>query len=195
MNESCHICSMNDLCAGSEVARQIPSSATIYEWVMSHMNESWHIWMSHVTYEWVMSHIYESIHIWMSHVTYAVWMIHVQAVKSHDRSRHLQQHMDESCHIWMSHITYKRVMSHMNESCHIWMSHVAYERFMSHTCTSHVQAVTSQDRFRHLQQAAFTAPRSLRVAVCCSVLQCVASFHSVYQRVTACCSVVHCSAT
>jgi len=38
--------------------------------VMSHMNESCHIWMSHVTYEWVMSHMNESCHIWMSHVTY-----------------------------------------------------------------------------------------------------------------------------
>jgi len=28
--------------------------------VMSHMNESCHIWMSHVTYEWVMSHMNES---------------------------------------------------------------------------------------------------------------------------------------
>ena len=26
--------------------------------VMSHTNESCHIWMSHVTYEWVISHIY-----------------------------------------------------------------------------------------------------------------------------------------
>jgi len=35
-------------------------SHVTYEWVMSHMNESCHIWMSHVTYEWVMSHMYES---------------------------------------------------------------------------------------------------------------------------------------
>jgi len=37
---------------------------------VTHMNESCHIWMSHVTYEWVMSHMNESCHIWMSHVTY-----------------------------------------------------------------------------------------------------------------------------
>jgi len=30
-------------------------SHVTYEWFMSHMNESCHIWMSHVTYEWVMS--------------------------------------------------------------------------------------------------------------------------------------------
>jgi len=36
--------------------------------VTSHMNESCHIRMSHVTYEWVTSHMNESRHIWMSHV-------------------------------------------------------------------------------------------------------------------------------
>jgi len=47
----------------------------VYTWydsrkVMSHMNESCHIWMSHVPYEWVMSHVNESCPIWMSHVPY-----------------------------------------------------------------------------------------------------------------------------
>jgi len=37
---------------------------------MAHMNESWHIWMSHGTYEWVMAHMNESWHIWMSHGMY-----------------------------------------------------------------------------------------------------------------------------
>jgi len=64
-------------------------SHVTYEWVMSHMNESCHIWMSHVTYESVMSHIHESCHIWMSHVTYE-WVM---------------SHMNESCHIWMSHVS------------------------------------------------------------------------------------------
>jgi len=40
------------------------------EWVTSHMNESRHIWTSHVTYERVTSHMNESRHIWTSHVTY-----------------------------------------------------------------------------------------------------------------------------
>jgi len=112
-----------------------------YEWViyvtclcctrvicMSHMNESCHIWMSHVTYEWVMSHMNESCHIWMSHVTYE-WVM---------------SHMNAACHIWMSqqhlkviyvtcvcctrvmmHVTYEWVM---NASCHTWMRHVTYEK-------------------------------------------------------------------
>jgi len=74
---------------------------------MSHMNESCHIWMSHVTYEWVMSHMNESCHIWMSH------------------------HMKESCHIWMSHVTYEWVMSHMNEPCHVILSQVSQALVLS----------------------------------------------------------------
>jgi len=62
------------------------------EWVMSHMIESWHIWMSHVTYEWVTAHVTESWHKWMSHVTHRckgttwaaitrlTWMSHVTYV-------------------------------------------------------------------------------------------------------------------
>jgi len=52
--------------------------------VMWRVNESCHIWMSHVAYEWVMSHMNESCCIWMSHVTYEWVMLH----------------MNESCHIW-----------------------------------------------------------------------------------------------
>jgi len=94
-------------------------SHVTYEWIMSHMNESCHTWMSHVTYEWVMPHINEPCHAWMSHVTYE-WVM---------------SHMNESCHTWMSHMTYEWVMPHMNESCHTWMSHVTYRRVMSHIVT------------------------------------------------------------
>ena len=87
-----------------------------YDWVMSHMNASCHIWWSHVTYEWVMSpmshvaydrvmlRMNETCHVWMSRVT-----------------------LNQSCHIWMGHVTYDWVMSHRIESCHIWLSHVTYE--------------------------------------------------------------------
>jgi len=36
---------------------------------MSHITESCHIWMSHVTYDQVMSRMQESCHGWTSHVT------------------------------------------------------------------------------------------------------------------------------
>ena len=82
---------------------------------MSHVDESCHSWMSHVTYGWFMSHKSESCHIWMGLVTYG-WVM---------------SHKYESCHIWMSHVTYGWVTSHKYESCHIWMSHVTYEWVMA----------------------------------------------------------------
>jgi len=85
----------------------IVAAITSYWWVMSYMNESCHIWMSHVTYEWVMSHMNESWRIWMSHFTYE-WVM---------------SHMNESFHIWISHIIYECIIAwgiaHMNESWHM----------------------------------------------------------------------------
>jgi len=49
-------------------------SHVTHKWVMSHTNQSCHIWISHVTYKWVMSHKNESYHIRISHVTYE-WVI------------------------------------------------------------------------------------------------------------------------
>jgi len=161
MNESCHT----------------------YEWVMSHMNMSHHrvgirsvchIWVQQAR-KWVMSRMNESCHIWMSHVTHSyvtsqgghtecVCVSHLitagarvshvtyERVMSHvNESCHtiwfqqahnwVMSRMNESCHMWMSHVTHERVTSqggHMDhsrrtsESCHTWMSHVTHERVMSH---------------------------------------------------------------
>jgi len=122
-----------------------------FQWVMLRINESCHIWMSHVThlneschtYEWVMSHIwmshgthmYESCHTWMSHVT----------------------HMNESCH------TYTWVMSHMNESyhthewvmSHIWMSHVTYMNESCYTC-EWVMADVCMSHVTHMNESCHT---------------------------------------
>jgi len=53
-----------------------------YEWVRSHMNESYPIpneslpiWMSYVSHEWVTFHMNETCLIWMSHVLYEWWDI------------------------------------------------------------------------------------------------------------------------
>jgi len=91
-------------------------SHVTYEWVMSHMNESCHIWMSHITYEWVMSHMNKSCHIWIRHDTYE-WVM---------------SHTNESCHIWMSHVTYEWVLWHMNESFHRWMIHITSKTQITH---------------------------------------------------------------
>ena len=69
-----------------------------------HMNESCHIWMSHVT-------LMTKSHIWMSHVTYE-W------VTSHSWLSHkLIRCLTHKCimpHIWMRHVTYKSLMSHLS---------------------------------------------------------------------------------
>jgi len=47
----------------------LPNIREFYiHWVISQMNELYHIWTSHVTHEWVMPHMIESWHTWMSHV-------------------------------------------------------------------------------------------------------------------------------
>ena len=107
-----------------------------YEWVMSHMSESCHIWVSHVTYEWVMSRMNQSRYVtyewvtsrmnapcamWIKHLTYECVMLH----------------MIESCHIsevimGSLSMEVKRGMNtlmHINVSCYIWLSHVTYQRF------------------------------------------------------------------
>jgi hypothetical protein len=91
------------------------------EWVMSHMNESFHKWMSPVIYELVMSRVNEcgwirnSMHdcvtVWFD----AVWMNVDERVMSH---------MNESCNKWMTSVTYNWIMPH------IWMRHVTFEWVM-----------------------------------------------------------------
>jgi len=84
------------------------------------MNESCHIWMSHVTYEWVMSHMHKSCHTCINRVS-------CECVVSH---------MNESCPIWLSHATQEWVTSYMYEGRHIRMSHVVYEWIVPHISES-----------------------------------------------------------
>jgi len=79
----------------------------------THMNESCHTWMSHVTsshvtHEWVMSQI---CHTYLSHVTHDRVMSHLQVWNEVPDVPHLHTHE------W--------VMSHMNEY-HTWLSHVTH---------------------------------------------------------------------
>jgi len=92
---------------------------------MSNMNESCHIWRSHVRYEWAMSRMNESCHVWMSHVTYE-WVM---------------SRMKESCHIWRSHVTYEWVMSHMIAHVKHWVTwhvHNWIKSRVKHLVMSHV---------------------------------------------------------
>jgi len=87
------------------------SKPILMDQTLSHVNESWHIWTSHVEYEWVKTYMNEARYIWMSHVC-----------------------TSESCFIWMRNVTYQWnmqthewVMPQINWSCYIWMRHTACE--------------------------------------------------------------------
>jgi len=116
-----------------------------------------YIWMSHVTYEWVMSHMNETCHIWMLRVhcwSYVPLYIcshylYVPIISMFPLSIDLQK-MCVTCHnsficdrayIWMSHVTYEWVMSHMNETCYIWMKRVDWMQRVD--CRSLLQNIVS----------------------------------------------------
>jgi len=78
----------------------------------SHVKESWHIWMSHVTHRWentTLTVLNDSpwplivADEWMSHGTYE-WVM---------------SHIHKSQHMWMSHGTYEWVTARMHETCHL----------------------------------------------------------------------------
>jgi len=71
-------------------------TAFIYIWVMARINESWHIWMSHVTHKWV-------YHIEAP----AIIILTTNAYMSHGTYEWVMAHRNESCHTRMSHVTWK----------------------------------------------------------------------------------------
>jgi len=83
-----------------------------------------HYW-GHVMCEWVMSQMNESCHIWMSHVTHKNESCHIRMSLRGCQSI-------ESCQLWMGHVTSGRFMSHMNGSCHVWTSRVTCGWVMLH---------------------------------------------------------------
>jgi len=151
------------------------------ECVMSHMYESCHIWMSHVTYECITSHMNAWYHVWnrliaelcgqSSPVCVYMSLVTYECVTSH---------LNASCHVWMSHVTHKGVTSHINESCAIWnrliaewcgqrspvcvyMSHDARMNVSLHILMSHVPCewVTS-----HLKSTTYVVEDLLYVFIC-----------------------------
>jgi len=119
---------------------------------MSHVNESCHIWMSHVTCNESrhFKRTSESCPMWMSHVP-CEWVmspcykrLHLDDSMSHvNESRHTHEWV--TSHVRMSHVVFEWVMLHLNESCppatrarlmmshYTWMSHVAYTNESHHT--------------------------------------------------------------
>ena len=95
----------------------LPSLSLEPMYHVARVNESCHVWVSHVTYEWVMSRVSESCHVWVSHVTYE-WVVSrmnescLTCLYSFSQTSHssffetycIRHIMDESCHIWTSHV-------------------------------------------------------------------------------------------
>jgi len=147
---------------------------------MSHMNELCRLWMSHVTCEWVMSHMQESSHVWIgfccdqgvgttrpkSFVETGFWLLCPSFVYFVPLSRSkpafwistrkpifgepgsiMVDGFDTrliprsfSCglmcsllHVlWMDDVIHEWVMAHMSESWHIWTCHGTHKFVMSH---------------------------------------------------------------
>jgi len=129
------------------------------------MNESCHIWMSHVTYEWVMSHMNESCHIWMSHVTYEWNLTHTELY--HEWTSHV---MYKCVMWWISYVIYTCIcdithsyvawLIHMNESCHI-LIYILITRHMSESewVMSHIESchtyICVRDMTSHIHHATY----------------------------------------
>jgi len=103
---------------------------------MSHMFESWHMRMRHVTRMNGMSHGNETCHIRMCHVT--------------------RMNVNETCHIRIRRCTYDSGMSHVNESRHMWTSHVARKGLVwrvHKSCCSWVSRVTCEYIIPHVNKS------------------------------------------
>jgi len=109
INESRHMTShvthTNEFCPVQclcPLIKDLSINACTYEWVMSRMNESCHVWMSRVTYAWVMSRMNESCHTyeWVMSRINESWMSHATCIR---------------------HVTYGSAMSHkwMNLVTHV----------------------------------------------------------------------------
>jgi len=121
--------------------------------------------MSHVTYEWVMSHMKESCHIWMRHVTYEwfTWLKKTykgSACCAHFRwglfcKRALQKRRYSAKetynfipHIWMIHM----IKEHMRRKCmlgthtHIWVGWNTNEFVMPHVWMSRIKQDNVQEQ-------------------------------------------------
>jgi len=100
---------------------------------MSRMDESCHVWMSHVTYGWVMEQ--------MSEYNKLEWVVIRVNESCHVSTRRIKYalvipYMNASIHIRMRHVTYEWIMSRTNESYHSRTSHVIHEWVTSHKSES-----------------------------------------------------------
>jgi len=87
-----------------------------YEWVMSHMRESYQHAIERLNQPWW--------RLWIRQLL--LWLIR--------GILHWRMNESRSCDTSTTHVTYEWVMSYMHESCQMWTTHIAhgdYERVMS----------------------------------------------------------------
>jgi len=98
----------------------------VCERVMAHIDESWHIWMSHGTYECTMAHLNESWHIWMSHGT-SEWVMAQIIYMCHDS---LIWAMTHSFMLWLIHMGHDSFIRAMTHSYVSWLMPTLQDSFI-----------------------------------------------------------------
>ena len=92
---------------------------------MSHVNinEWWHIWWSHLTYEWKIAWMNTVHHAWIVRFTYERIASYMNGLCTAVDKLHSTAY--ESWHIWICLISVVShwAMAHINSTCHMWLSH------------------------------------------------------------------------
>ena len=137
--------------------RYVFCHAQVRGWVMSHMHELCHLWMS------IVKLMNASCHMWICSLGDALYsaVLRFAGESTHTRMSHviygwvIYSHAHESCHLWMSHFKRVHASCHMwicslgdalysvmirfvGDSCHACMSQVIYEWVVSNIWMRHV---------------------------------------------------------
>jgi len=119
----------------------ITESCRTHEWVMAHMNEWWHTWMSQVTHmnescrthEWMVLHMDESCHPWLSCHTWDFWTRHQDTSSQRDHSCVTWPTMTSLLNTWL---TMTRLLNTISTRWRAPVQNVSW-RVMTRHDTSH----------------------------------------------------------